>query len=88
MRAKLHELEQRLNQQQSAVRLLNDFNQRANQSLETADELEAFYGDQEALIEDLSAELSDLVEQRSTLRQKRENLTTSKIGRASCRERV
>ena len=75
LRAKLHELEQRLNQQQSAVRLLNDFNQRANQSLETADELEAFYGDQEALIEDLSAELSDLVEQRSTLRQKRDNLS-------------
>ena len=36
LRAKLHELEQRLNQQQSAVRLLNDFNHRANQSLETA----------------------------------------------------
>ena len=75
LRAKLHELEQRYAQQQSALRLLNDFNQRANSHLETADELEGYHAEQEALIEDISAELSELVESRSTLRQKRENLT-------------
>ena len=75
LRAKLHELEQRYAQQQSALRLLNDFNQRANSHLETADELEDYHAEQEALIEDISAELSELVESRSTLRQKRENLT-------------
>ena len=75
LRAKLHELEQRYAQQQSALRLLNDFNQRANSHLETADELEDYHAEQEALFEDISAELSELVESRSTLRQKRENLT-------------
>ena len=75
LRAKLHELEQRYAQQQSALRLLNDFNQRANSHLETADELEDYHAEQEALIEDISAELSELIESRSTLRQKRENLT-------------
>ncbi|WP_373602717.1 chromosome partition protein MukB [Aggregatibacter sp. HMT-949] len=75
LRAKLHELEQRYAQQQSALRLLNDFNQRAHSHLETADELEDYHAEQEALIEDISAELSELVESRSTLRQKRENLT-------------
>ena len=35
LRAKLHELEQRYAQQQSAVKLLADFNQRADLSLET-----------------------------------------------------
>ena len=75
LRAKLHELEQRYAQQQSALRLLNDFNQRANSHLETAEELEDYHAEQEALIEDISAELSELVESRSTLRQKRENLT-------------
>ena len=75
LRAKLHELEQRYAQQQSALRLLNDFNQRANSHLETAEELEDYHAEQEALIEDISAELSELIESRSTLRQKRENLT-------------
>ena len=75
LRTKLHELEQRYTQQQSAVKLLNDFNQRANLSLQTAEELEDYHAEQEALIEDISAELSKQVENRSTLRQKRENLT-------------
>ena len=75
LRTKLHELEQRYAQQQSAVKLLNDFNQRANLSLQTAEELEDYHAEQEALIEDISAELSEQVENRSTLRQKRENLT-------------
>lgn len=75
LRAKLHELEQRYAQQQSAVRLLNDFNQRANLALSTAEELEDYHAEQEALVEDLTAELSEQVEERSTLRQKRENLT-------------
>jgi len=46
LRAKLHELEQRYAQQQSAVKLLADFNQRADLSLETADELEAYHAEQ------------------------------------------
>lgn len=75
LRTKLHELEQRYAQQQSAVKLLNDFNQRANLSLQTAEELEDYHAEQEALIEDISARLSEQVENRSTLRQKRENLT-------------
>ncbi len=75
LRTKLHELEQRYAQQQSAVKLLNDFNQRANLSLQTAEELEDYHAEQEALIEGISARLSEQVENRSTLRQKRENLT-------------
>ena len=75
LRAKLHELEQRYTQQQSAVKLLADFNQRTELSFETADELEAFYAEQEALAEDLAGELSERVEERSVLRQKREQLT-------------
>jgi len=66
---------QRYAQQQSAVKLLNDFNQRANLSLRTAEELEDYHAEQESLIEDISAELSEQVENRSALRQKRENLT-------------
>ena len=75
LRAKLHELEQRYAQQQSAVKLLADFNQRADLSLETADELEAYHAEQEELIESLNEELAEQVENRSTLRQKRESLT-------------
>ncbi|MFD1805709.1 chromosome partition protein MukB [Pasteurella oralis] len=75
LRAKLHELEQRYAQQQSAVRLLKDFNQRAALNLESAEELEEYYAEQEALLDDVSVELSEQVEQRSTLRQKREQLT-------------
>ncbi|MCK3657168.1 cell division protein MukB [Pasteurellaceae bacterium Pebbles2] len=75
LRAKLHELEQRHNQQQSAVRLLKEFNQRANLSLETAEDLEEYYTEQEALLDDLNTQLSEQVEERSTLRQKREQLT-------------
>jgi len=74
LRAKLHELEQRFAQQQAAVRLLKEFNQCANMQLDTADELEEFYSEQEAMIDDLTSEFSDQVENRSTLRQKREQL--------------
>ncbi|MGQ0286183.1 chromosome partition protein MukB [Pasteurellaceae bacterium 22721_9_1] len=76
LRAKLHELEQRYQQQQSAVRLLADFNQRTNMQLETSDELEECYAEQEALVEDLTSAVSDHVEQRSTLRQKQQQLIT------------
>ncbi|MDU8924750.1 chromosome partition protein MukB [Pasteurellaceae bacterium LIM206] len=75
LRSKLHELEQRYNQRQSAVRLLQDFNQRTGLHLADADELEEYHAGQEALIENLTAELSEQVEARSTLRQKREQLT-------------
>ncbi|HBO38605.1 MAG TPA: chromosome partition protein MukB, partial [Pasteurellaceae bacterium] len=75
LRAKLNELEQRYAQQQSALHLLKDFNQRTHLSLQTADELEDFHAEQEARVEDLTAELSEHVESRSTLRQKREQLT-------------
>ncbi|OOF87889.1 cell division protein MukB [Rodentibacter ratti] len=75
LRAKLSELEQRYAQQQSAVKLLNDFNHRADLNLATADELEAYHAEQEALVEELSADLSEQLETRSMLRQKRENLT-------------
>ena len=75
LRAKLKELEQRYTQQQSAVKLLNDFNQRANSDLATVEELEEYYAEQEARLEDITAALSEQVETRSTLRQKRENLT-------------
>lgn len=71
---KLHELEQRYAQQQSAVRLLKDAATNANLALPVS-ELEDFYAEQEALADDLSAELSEQVEQRLTLRQKREQLT-------------
>lgn len=75
LRAKLHELEQRYAQQQSAVRLLKDFNQRAQLDLQTAKELEDFFTQQEELVEVLNEQLAEQLEQRSTLRQKRENLT-------------
>ena len=74
LRAKLHELEQRYAQQQSAVRLLKDFNQRADLNLDSAEELEEYHAEQEALIDNLNAELAEQVESRSTLRQKREQL--------------
>lgn len=74
LRSKLHELEQRYQQQQSAVRLLREFNQRAELQLENADDIEAYYAEQENLVEELNEELSEQVEQRSTLRQKREQL--------------
>ncbi len=75
LRAKLHELEQRYGRQQSAVRLLNEFNQRADLALQSADELEDYHAEQESRLEELEAELSEQVESRSTLRQKREQLT-------------
>ncbi len=75
LRAKLHELEQRYAQQQSAVRLLKDFNQRADLNLDSAEELEEYHAEQETLIDNLNAELAEQVESRSALRQKREQLT-------------
>ncbi len=75
LRAKLHELEQRYAQQQSAVRLLKDFNQRADLNLDSTEELEEYHAEQEALIDNLNAELAEQVESRSALRQKREQLT-------------
>ncbi|TDQ59026.1 condensin subunit MukB [Mesocricetibacter intestinalis] len=76
LRAKLHELEQRQQQRQSAVVLLKDFNQRAGLNLDNAEALEDYYAQQEALIEDLNAELSDQLEQRSALRQQQEQLNS------------
>ena len=43
-----------------------DFNQRADLSLETADETEAYHAEQEELIESLNEELAEQVENRST----------------------
>ncbi|MDO4625891.1 MAG: chromosome partition protein MukB [Pasteurellaceae bacterium] len=74
LRAKLNELEQRYNQQQNAIRTLNEFNHRADLTLQDADELEEYQAEQENLVEDLTAQLSEQVETRSVLRQKREQL--------------
>lgn len=73
--AKLHELEQRYQQQQSAVRLLKELNQRADLQVDEAEQLEDYYVEQEALIEDLTDKLSEQIENRSVLRQKRDQLT-------------
>lgn len=75
LRAKLSELEQRYQQQQSAVNLLKNFNQRAGLDLTTAEELEDYYTEQQATLENINAELAEQLEERSILRQKRENLT-------------
>ena len=74
LRSKLADLEQRLHQQQNAERLLAEFNQKAQTQLETADELEDFYEQQQAQLEDVEAELAEFVEVRSTQRQQREQL--------------
>lgn len=75
LRTKLHDLEKRQQQQQSAVRLLKEFNQRTTLNLTSADELEDYFSEQEALFETLSDELAQQVEERSILKQKREQLT-------------
>ncbi|MGX2949694.1 chromosome partition protein MukB [Ursidibacter sp. B-7004-1] len=74
LRQKLADLEQRLHQQQNAQRLLTEFNQKAQLQLESAEELEVYYEEQQAKVEDLEAELAEFVEIRSTQRQQREQL--------------
>ncbi|MGX2956267.1 chromosome partition protein MukB [Ursidibacter arcticus] len=74
LRQKLTDLEQRLHQQQNAQRLLAEFNQKAQLQLENAEELEIYYEEQQAKVEDLEAELAEFVEVRSTQRQQREQL--------------
>ncbi len=74
LRQKLADLEQRLHQQQNAERLLAEFKQKAQANIETAEELEAYFEEQQARVEDLEADLSSLVEVRSTQRQQREQL--------------
>lgn len=74
LRQKLAELEQRLHQQQNAERLLGEFNQKAQTQLETAEDLECYYDEQQARLEDVEAELAELLDQRSTQRQQREQL--------------
>lgn len=72
LRQKLAELEQRLHQQQHADRLLAEFNQKAQLQLATADDLESYYDEQQARVENVEAELAELLDQRSTQRQQRE----------------
>ncbi|WP_373768150.1 chromosome partition protein MukB [Glaesserella sp.] len=74
LRQKLADLEQRLHQQQNAQRLLSEFNQKAQTNLETAEDLEAYYEEQQARLDDLEAELAEFVEVRSAQRQQREQL--------------
>ncbi|WP_373777600.1 chromosome partition protein MukB [Glaesserella sp.] len=74
LRQKLAELEQRLHQQRNAERLLAEFNQKAQTDLANAEELEAYYEEQQARLEDLESELAQFVEVRSTQRQQREQL--------------
>lgn len=74
LRQKLTELEQRLHQQHNAERLLAEFNQKAQAELEDAEDLESYYEEQQARLEDLEADLAEFVEVRSTQRQQREQL--------------
>lgn len=74
LRQKLADLEQRLHQQQNAERLLAEFNQKAQTQFETAEELEGYFEQQQARLEDVEAELAEFVEVRSTQRQQREQL--------------
>ncbi|QIW16220.1 cell division protein MukB [Pasteurellaceae bacterium RH1A] len=74
LRHKLNELEQRLAQQQNAERLLREFNQKAQTELATAEDLEAYFEEQQARLEDLEGELGEFVESRSAQRQQREQL--------------
>ena len=74
LRQKLHELEQRLQQQQQAKRLLAELNQRTQSEFSHADELENHFEEQQAKREDLEAELAELVEVRSSQRQQLQQL--------------
>lgn len=71
---KLAELEQRLHQQQNAYRLLNELNQKAQVEFEYTTELESYFDEQQARVEDVEGELAELLDQRSTQRQQREQL--------------
>ncbi|MFG0219238.1 hypothetical protein ACFZDQ_10195, partial [Streptococcus suis] len=55
LRQKLADLEQRLHQQQNAERLLAEFNQKAQTQFETAEELEGYFEQQQARLEDVEA---------------------------------
>lgn len=74
LRQKLNELEHRLQQQQNAERLLGEFNHKAQTDLHSAEDLENYYDEQQARLEDLEAELAEFVEVRSAQRQQREQL--------------
>lgn len=74
LRQKLNELERRLDQQQNAERLLAEFNQKAQTELDSAQELENYYDEQQARLESVEAELAEFVEMRSVQRQRREQL--------------
>nr|WP_314740826.1 chromosome partition protein MukB [uncultured Haemophilus sp.] len=74
LRQKLHELEQRLQQQQQAERLLAELNQKTQESFANAEELESYFDEQQAKREDLETELAELVEVRSTQRQQHQQL--------------
>lgn len=74
LRQKLNELAHRLQQQQNAERLLAEFNQKTQQQLNSTDELESYFDEQQAYLEDIEAKLSECVEQRSIQRQQREQL--------------
>lgn len=76
LRQKLHELEQRLQQQQQTKRLLAELNQRTQSEFSHADELENYFEEQQAKREDLEAELAELVEVRSSQRQQLQQLQT------------
>ncbi len=77
LRSKLYELEQSFNKQQSAVQLLRDFNQRSQNQLETAEELENYQDELESQVEEFEAELAEAVETRLELRQKRDQINAT-----------
>ncbi|MDP8099286.1 chromosome partition protein MukB [Pasteurella atlantica] len=74
LRQKLNELERKLQQQQNAERLLKEFNHKAQTDFTTAEELESYFEEQQASLEDIEAELGEVVEVRSTQRQQLEQL--------------
>ncbi|MDP8078809.1 chromosome partition protein MukB [Phocoenobacter skyensis] len=74
LRQKLNELEHKLQQQRNAERLLKEFNQKAQTEFETAQELEAYFEQQQDNLEELEAQLSEALEVRSTQRQQLEQL--------------
>ncbi|MCV7759802.1 chromosome partition protein MukB, partial [Pluralibacter gergoviae] len=73
LRSRLHELEQRLREQQDAERLLADFCKRQGKQYDF-DELEALHQELEERIASLSETVSSASEQRMTLRQELEQL--------------
>ncbi|MDX7991442.1 chromosome partition protein MukB [Xenorhabdus littoralis] len=73
LRIQLAELEQRLNSQQNAERLLEEFCKRHNQQYQ-AEDLEALQGELEAQLEELSLSASESGERRMQMRQEFEQL--------------